>query len=215
LKTANPFLDALRTAVTLVLACTVVLGVVYPLTITATLQLVAPHQANGSLVHADDGVPVGSELIGQSFTKPGHFLGRPSATATTPYDASLGAASNLSPTNPDWAKQVTERVLALRATNASSSGAIPVDLVTTSASGLDPEISIAAAEWQVPRVAAATGVSTATLLQLVHEHSQRRLFGFFGEPSVNVLALNLALDRRLQTTPSHPITITPAGAAAQ
>ena len=195
MKSLNALLATVRPAVTLVLACTLLLGVGYPLLITGILQLVAPHQANGSLVSGSNGAAIGSVVIGQSFTAPGHFWGRPSATAGVPYDAALGAASNLAPTNPEWAKQVAERVTALRASNPSSHGPVPIDLVTASASGLDPEISIAAAEWQVPRVAAATGIAASTLLDVVHRQSRRRVWGLLGEPSVNVLALNIAVDQ--------------------
>ena len=195
MKSLNALLATVRPAVTLVLACTLLLGVGYPLLITGILQLVAPHQANGSLVSGSNGAAIGSVVIGQSFTAPEHFWGRPSATAGVPYDAALGAASNLAPTNPEWAKQVAERVTALQASNPSSHGPVPIDLVTASASGLDPEISIAAAEWQVPRVAAATGIAASTLLDVVHRQSRRRVWGLLGEPSVNVLALNIAVDQ--------------------
>ncbi len=183
----------LRPALTLLLLLTLLTGAAYPALVTGLAQGLFPKAANGSLVTVAGRV-VGSTLIGQSFTDPGHFWGRPSALAPRPYDASTSGGSNLGPTNPALAQAVAERVAALRAADPGNAAPIPIDLVTASASGLDPDVSPAAALWQVPRVARARGLPEATVRALVEERIQPPTFGLLGAPRVNVLALNLALD---------------------
>ena len=173
----------------------VVTGVAYPMLVTAIAQVAFPHQANGSLILRDR-KPVGSVLIGQPFDDPKYFWGRPSATTPFPYNAGSSGGSNLSPTNPDLVKAVQERVAALRAADPGATAPVPVDLVTASGSGLDPHISPAAALYQVPRVARARKLDPGTVRQLVEQHLEGRFLGLLGEPRVNVLALNLALDGR-------------------
>ena len=184
-----------RAALVSLAVLTVVTGVVYPMVVTAIAQLIFPHQANGSLI-VKDGKVVGSALIGQSFDDPKYFWGRPSVTSPFGYNAASSSGSNLSPTNPALVKSVQERVDALRAADPGNTAPVPVDLVTTSASGLDPHISPAAALYQVNRVAKARKVDPASVRELVERHTEGRQFGFLGEPRVNVLALNLALDGR-------------------
>jgi K+-transporting ATPase ATPase C chain len=182
-----------RTAIVSLVVLTVVTGVVYPLILTGIAQVLFPYQANGSLI-VKDGKVVGSALIGQPFDDPKYFWGRPSATAPFAYNAGASSGSNLSPTNPALVKTVQERVDALRAADPDNKAAVPVDLVTASASGLDPHISPAAALFQVNRVAKARKLEPAAVRSLVEQHTQGRQWGFLGEPRVNVLALNLALD---------------------
>jgi K+-transporting ATPase ATPase C chain len=186
----------LRAALVSLTVLTVVTGVVYPVVVTAIAQLVFPHQANGSLITTKDGTGVGSALIGQPFDDPKYFWGRPSATSPFAYNAGASAGSNLSPTNPALVKSVQERVDALRAADPDNKAPVPVDLVTASGSGLDPHISPAAALYQVNRVAKARKLDPVSVQRLVDQHTQGRQFGFLGEPRVNVLALNLALDGR-------------------
>ena len=183
----------LRTAVLVLLALTGITGVAYPLVVTALAQLLFPAQANGSLV-VRDGRAVGSALIGQPFDAPRYFWSRPSATARFPYDASASSGSNLGPTDARLADAVRERIARLRASDPDNRAPIPVDLVTASASGLDPHVSPAAALWQVPRVARVRHLEPAAVERLVREHIEGRWLGILGEPRVNVLALNLALD---------------------
>jgi len=182
-----------RPAIMILLSLTVLTGLLYPLTVTGLAQLLFPVQANGSLI-VRDGKPVGSSLIGQPFTDPTYFWSRPSATSPFPYNAAASGGSNLGPTNPALIEAVKARVAALQAADPSNRAPIPVDLVTASASGLDPHISPAAADYQVPRVARLRGMDEADVRQLVARHTLGRQFGLLGEPRVNVLLLNLDLD---------------------
>jgi potassium-transporting ATPase KdpC subunit len=184
-------------AVTILIALTVVTGVIYPVIVTAVAQVAFPSQANGSFVVTADGRTIGSSLIGQCFDQPKYFSGRLSAAGATDanpcgYDASGSAGSQLGPTSQALIERVTADVDRLRAANGGAP--VPVDLVTTSASGLDPEISPAAAEYQVARVAAARGMPADDVRAAVARHTQQPLLGFLGEPRVNVLLLNLDLD---------------------
>jgi K+-transporting ATPase ATPase C chain len=185
----------LRPAVMLLLAMTLITGVAYPAVVTAVAQVAFPSQANGSMIVVD-GKTVGSSLIGQAFDDPKYFWGRPSAAGKDGYDASGSAGSNLGPTSQVLIDRITADVDRLRAANGG--GPVPVDLVTTSASGLDPEISPAAAEYQVARVAAARSMSETDVRAAVGRHTSGQLFGFLGEPRVNVLLLNLDLGGALQ-----------------
>ena len=182
-----------RPALVILALLTLITGVIYPLTMTGLAQLLFPRQANGSLIE-QDGKVLGSALIGQPFTDPKYFWGRPSATDLFPYNAAASSGSNLGPTNPALEKAVQARVEALLAADPGNTLPIPVDLVTASGSGLDPHISVAAAQYQVSRVARLRGLSEAQLLALVEEYTTGRQLGFLGEPRVNVLNLNLALD---------------------
>ena len=195
-------LSQLKTGFLLLLALTVLTGGIYPLVVTGVAQLVFPHQANGSLI-VSDGQAVGSELIGQAFDDPKYFWGRLSATGTFPYNAfnaenlTASSGSNYRSAEPGAGRAVQGRIDALKAADPGNTALIPVDLVTASGSGLDPQISPAAAEYQVPRVARERGLSEDVVRQLVAQHTAGRQFGFLGEPTVNVLMLNLALDGRL------------------
>lgn len=183
----------LRPAISLFALLTLVTGVAYPLCVTLAAQLLFPHQANGSLI-VRDGHVVGSELIGQTFTSPQYFWGRPSATGGSPYNGAASGGSNLGPSNPALVEAVTERVAALRSASPAESGPVPVDLVTASGSGLDPQMSIAAAKYQAGRVALSRGKDVAEIQALIEKHAERPAVPGFSEPVVNVLALNLALD---------------------
>jgi K+-transporting ATPase ATPase C chain len=184
----------LITAILMTIATTVLLGILYPLLVTGLAQLVFPKQANGELIHGKDEVVIGSRLIGQPFSGPGYFHSRPSAAGAAGYDASASGGSQLGPTNAQLIARVNGDVAKLQAENPGVP--IPVDLVTTSASGLDPDITPAAAEFQIRRVAAERKIPEAEVRGLVLEHSENRQFGFLGEPRVNVLELNIALDAR-------------------
>ena len=184
----------LRQTLLIFLALTLVTGVAYPLLITAAAQLVFPHQANGSLLQRD-GTLVGSELIGQQFDDARYFWGRPSAT-TPAYNAAASTGSNLGPTNPAQLDAVRGRVEALKKTMPQQKGLVPVDLVTASGSGLDPHISLRNAELQTPRIARARGIPEAEIRALISSCTEGPDLGIFGKPRVNVLKLNLALDRR-------------------
>lgn len=186
-------LSHLRAAFLVFVVLTFVTGVIYPAIVTVIAQSVFPHQASGSVI-VRDGKEIGSELIGQYFDDPKYFWSRPSAT-TPAYDASSSGASNLGPTNPDLVKAVKERLDAIRKAHPDQTGPVPVDLVTSSASGLDPNISPATAEFQASRVAKARGLSAERVRELVAQHTEGRTFGVLGEPRVNVLRLNWALDR--------------------
>ena len=179
-------------AVLMTIVTTLILGVIYPLAITAIAQVAFPSQANGQLIERD-GKVVGSRIIGQGFSSPGYFRSRPSA-AGTGYDAANSAGSNLGPTNKKLIDAVKANVEAAQKENPGVP--VPIDLVTTSASGFDPHESPAAADFQVPRVARERGVAEADVRRLVEAHTEGRTFGFFGEPRVNVLELNLALDTK-------------------
>jgi K+-transporting ATPase ATPase C chain len=202
----------IKQALLLLVVFSLLTGIIYPLAVTGIAQLVFPKQANGSLIYRD-GKPVASALIGQPFTDPKYFWSRPSATSPMPYNAESSGGSNLGPTNPDLAKAVQERIAALRGTgpfvgqqtplasktqaenmDLSPSAPVPVDLVTSSASGLDPHITPAAAEYQVARVAKTRGLDLETVRKLVAKHTEGRTLGLLGEPRVNVVELNLDLD---------------------
>ena len=186
-------LKDVKPAVLLLLVMTVLTGVAYPLIVTAIAQAVFPRQANGSPIQRE-GKAAGSELIGQPFSDPKHFWSRPSATSPYPYNAASSSGSNQGPLNPALADAVAARVKALREADPGNRAAVPADLVTASASGLDPHISPAAAEYQVGRVARARGIPPDKLRALVADSTEGRQLGFLGEPRVNVLKLNLALD---------------------
>ncbi len=183
----------LRPALSLFVVLSAVTGLLYPLAVTGVAQALFPAQANGSLI-VQNGRAVGSELIGQSFSDPKYFWGRPSVTAPMAYNAGSSGGSNLGPSNPALADAVRERVQALRAADPDNRAAVPVDLVTASASGLDPHISRAAADYQIARVARARGLPEAQVRTLVAQHTEGAVLGFLGEPRVNVLRVNLALD---------------------
>ena len=188
-------------AFALLVVMTLITGVAYPAAVTAIAQVAFPHQANGSMLVAKDGRTVGSTLIGQAFSGDTYFWGRPSAAGATDdnplgYDASGSAGSNLGPTNPDLIDRVNDAVAAYQAANPGVP--IPVDLITTSASGLDPDISPASAEYQVARVAEARGMTADEVRAFVARHTAQPLFGIFGQPAVHVLELNLDLDGLLQ-----------------
>jgi K+-transporting ATPase ATPase C chain len=185
----------LRPAVVSVVVFTVITGVVYPLIVTGIGQLIFPRQANGSLIEAD-GRPVGSELVGQPVADPKYFWGRPSATSPFPYNAGASSGSNQGPLNPALREAVAGRVKALREADPGNTLPVPVDLVTASGSGLDPHISPAAAAYQVTRVAKARAMTPEQVRSLVAQHTESRQLGVLGEPRVNVLLLNLALDAR-------------------
>ena len=186
-------LSTIRTAILSVLVLTLVTGIAYPLVVTGIAQLLFPQAANGSVIERD-GKPVGSALIGQPFSDPRYFWSRPSATAPFPYNSASSGGSNLGPTNPALTDAVKQRIDALRAADPANAAPVPVDLVTASGSGLDPQISPAAAEYQVARVARARGMSADAVRKLVAGATEGRELGVLGEPRVNVLALNLALD---------------------
>ena len=184
----------LRQAIVLLLLLTAITGLAYPFAVTGIAQLVFPHQANGSVI-LRDGKPIGSVLIGQSFTEPKYFWGRPSVTTPQPYNGTASGGSNLGPTNPALTDAVRQRIAALRAADPDNHVPVPVDLETASGSGLDPDISPAAALYQSNRVAHARGLPPEEVRALVDRNTRGRQFGVLGEPRVNVLELNLALDR--------------------
>jgi len=187
-------LSQLRPALILLVALHILTGIVYPLVVTGIAEVAWHDKASGSVVTVG-GKDLGSRLIGQPFSAPGYFWSRPSATSPVPYDASGSTGSNLGPTNPALLDSVRDRVAALRQDHSSPRGEVPVDLVTASASGVDPDISVAAALFQVPRVARARALAEVSVRRLVNAQAEGRTLGFLGEPRVNVLLLNLALDR--------------------
>jgi len=183
----------LRPAISLFVLLTAATGIVYPLAVTAIAKVAFPEAATGSLV-VKDGKPVGSRLIGQNFTDPKYFWSRPSATSPQPYNASASGGSNLGPLNPALLDAVKGRIATLKAADPDNARAIPTDLVTASASGLDPHISPAAADYQIERVAKARQLDPATVKAILDKYTEGRQWGIFGEPRINVLELNLALD---------------------
>jgi K+-transporting ATPase ATPase C chain len=183
----------LITAVLMTIVTTVIFGLIYPLAVTGIAQLAFPDQANGQLIKRSDGTIVGSRIIGQSFSGPGYFHSRPSA-AGTGYDAGASSGSNLGPTNKTLIERIKGDVAKLQAENPGKP--VPIDLVTTSASGLDPHISPAAAEFQIPRVIRERSMSENEVRELIAKHTEGRQFGFLGEPRVNVLELNVDLDAK-------------------
>jgi K+-transporting ATPase ATPase C chain len=184
----------LITAILMTIATTVLLGIFYPLLVTGLAQLIFPNQANGQLLRGKDGVVIGSRLIGQPFSGPGYFHSRPSAAGAAGYDASASSGSNLGPTNAQLISRVNGAVAKLQAENPGVP--IPVDLITTSASGLDPDITPAAAKFQIRRVATERKVPEEEVAGLVRENSESRQWGLLGDPRVNVVELNIALDAR-------------------
>ncbi len=185
----------LFTAILMTIVTTVLFGLIYPLVVTGLAQVIFPDNANGQLLKRADGTVIGSRLIGQPFSSRGYFRSRPSAAGASGYDAGASSGSNLGPTNQKLIARVKDDVEKLQAENPGKP--VPIDLVTTSGSGLDPDISPAAAEFQVPRVARERGLSELELEQIVAMHGKGRQFGFLGEPTVNVLELNLDLDQRM------------------
>jgi K+-transporting ATPase ATPase C chain len=190
-------LTELRSTLVVFISLSIITGVLYPAVVTGIAQLAFSRQANGSIVEAG-GKAVGSDLIGQSFTSPRYFWGRPSATSPVPYNSGASSGSNLGPTNPALYDAVRDRVAALRAADPNNRQPVPVDLVTASASGLDPHISPAAAAYQVARVARARGIAQFQAEQLAAQATEPRTLGVLGEPRVNVLRLNRLLDRATQ-----------------
>lgn len=188
------FARYLRPSLSLIVMMTILLGVVYPSIITGVARLIFPSQAEGSLIRRGDTL-IGSKLIGQSFSDPRYFWGRPSATAPQPYNGVASGGSNLGPLNPALLEAVTANAKKLRDADPGNRAPIPVDLVTASASGLDPHISPAAAEYQAARVARARHIPVAQVESLIAAHRREPLLGLFGEPVINVLELNLALDQ--------------------
>ncbi|MBK8816522.1 MAG: potassium-transporting ATPase subunit KdpC [Methylococcaceae bacterium] len=183
----------LKPALILLTLLTLLTGVAYPLLVTGLAQLIFPEQANGSLLKDDSGKVIGSKMIGQTFSNPAYFWGRPSATAPYPYNAGASGGSNLGPTNPALLDAVKTRIAALHAADPENKAPIPVDLITASASGLDPHISPAAAEYQVDRIARLKHIAPEKLREWVELHTEERQWEFLGEKRVNVLSLNMAL----------------------
>jgi K+-transporting ATPase ATPase C chain len=192
----------IRPAIVLFLIMTVLTGVVYPFAVTGIAQVLFHDQAAGSLVMAD-GHAVGSRVIGQSFSDPKYFWSRPSATSPQPYNATASSGSNLGPLNPALTDAIKTRMEALKAADPTNTLPVPVDLVTASGSGLDPEISIAAAQYQAARIARVRGLPPEEVQSLIAAHSRGKLFGLVGEPRVNVLELNLGLDALRRAAPLH------------
>ena len=188
----------LITAVLMTIVTTILLGLIYPLVVTGLAQVIFPEQANGSLIKRADGTVIGSRLIGQPFSSPGYFRPRPSAAGVNGYDAGASSGSNLGPTNQKLVARVKGDVEKFQLENPGKR--VPVDLVTTSGSGLDPHISPAGAEFQLPRVARERGISEEEVRSIIAAHTEGRQFGFLGEARVNVLELNLDLDRRYPMT---------------
>ena len=186
--------QSLRPAVSLFVVLTALTGLAYPLIVTGVSQAIAPDLSNGSLLYKGDQV-VGSKLIGQSFTNPAYLWSRPSATATTPYNGQASGGSNLGPLNPDLAKAVQDRIAKLHEVDPTNTALVPIDLVTASASGLDPHITPNAAKYQAARIAALRGVTLRQVQTVIDKNTEGRQFGLFGEPRVNVLQVNTDLDQ--------------------
>ena len=189
--------STLRPALVLFIVLSLITGLAYPLLVTGIAKVAMPFQADGSLLQSQ-GKVVGSLLIGQSFSDPKHFWSRPSATSPGPNNATASGGSNLGPSNPALVDAVKGRIAALKAADPAQTAPVPVDLFTASGSGLDPEISVAAAQYQAARIAKARGADAAAVMALIAAHSKARLLGFLGEPRVNVLELNLALDANVK-----------------
>jgi K+-transporting ATPase ATPase C chain len=185
----------IRNSLMSLLLFTILTGIIYPAAVTGIAQVIFTHQANGSII-MKNGKAVGSELIGQQFEDPKYLWGRPSATRPYPYNGAASSGSNLGPNNPNLMNDIASRIKALREADPDNTTKIPVDLVTASGSGLDPHISLAAAEYQIGRVAKVRGIDEAAVRTLVAQHARGRLLGVIGEPVVNVLELNLALDEQ-------------------
>jgi len=188
-----------RTAFLVLLLFTVLTGFIYPVVVTEIAQLLFPWQANGSLIKDNHNKIIGSVLIGQSFTDPNYFWGRPSATTPFPYNGASSSGSNMGPLNTSFLISIKDRIVNLKKFDPKNNQAIPVDLVTASGSGLDPEISPAAAFYQASRIATTRGIPEVEIRQLIQEHIQARTLGILGEPRVNVLLLNIALDQLRNT----------------
>jgi K+-transporting ATPase ATPase C chain len=186
--------EQLKTTITVFFILTVITGIIYPLVITGIAQLFFNNQANGSIIVRDEKA-IGSSLIGQPFDNPKYFWGRPSVTSPVGYNSASSSGSNLGPSNPALADNIKTRIQMLQAADPCNLENVPVDLVTASASGLDPHISVAAAMYQVPRVARLRGISREEVAEIVRENTQKRFMGVIGEPVVNVLQLNLTLDK--------------------
>ena len=195
MSTTHSLAQSIRPAVSLFVVLTAITGLAYPLAVTGLSQALMPNQANGSLVHNKSGQTIGSDLIGQSFTNPAYLWGRPSATTPMPYNGQSSGGSNLGPLNPDLAKAVQGRIDVLHKADPTNTAPVPIDLVTTSASGLDPNITPAAAKYQVGRIAAARGLTVAQVQAVVDQATSERQLGLFGERRVNVLQVNMALDQ--------------------
>jgi K+-transporting ATPase ATPase C chain len=187
------FKGQIKQAILIFIVLSIITGIIYPLFVTGIVKVFFPAQANGSLIYRS-GKPVGSALIGQAFNDPKYFWGRVSATSPVSFNAASSSGSNLGPSNPGLLEAVKARIKALRIADPGNTSPIPVDLVTSSASGLDPHISLAAAYYQAPRIARIRGLSQDTIKIFIAKHTSGRLFGLIGEPVVNVLELNLALD---------------------
>ena len=194
----------LVTAILMTIVTTILLGVIYPLAVTGLAQMLFPDKANGQLIRRADGTVIGSRLIGQPFSSPGYFRSRPSAAGAAGYDAGASSGSNLGPTNQKLIDRVKADVEKAKAENPNMT--VPIDLVTTSGSGLDPHISPAAAEFQIPRVANERNMSEDEVRKIVTAHTEGRQFGFLGEPTVNVLELNLDLDNKKAMTTNDAST---------
>jgi K+-transporting ATPase ATPase C chain len=191
--------QSIRPAVVLFILLSIITGVAYPLAATALGKWLLPQQANGSLIE-NEGKLIGSSLIGQNFTEPKYFWGRPSATGPYPNNAAASSGSNQGPLNPALAEAIKSRISALKAVDPNNTLPVPVDLVTASASGLDPHISPAAAAYQASRVEKVRGLSATSVQLLINENTEGRQWGVFGEPRVNVLKLNIALDKNTAKT---------------
>ncbi len=187
------FKQQIKPAILSLIVLTIITGIIYPLLVTGMAQIFFPKQANGSLIYRE-GKPVGSVLVGQQFDDPKYFWGRLSATSPSSFNAASSSGSNLGPSNPALLDEIKGRIKALKEYDRDNVMPIPVDLVTSSASGLDPHISLAAARYQIPRIARLRGLSSDTIKTIVKQHTHGRLLGLIGEPVVNVLEINLALD---------------------